>query len=81
MQTKLTLRIDDELIFRAKQYSKIRGKSISRIVADYLALVSSDKHDDDDSELTPRVRALLGALSGSESLIDDYHRHLVEKHR
>ena len=80
MQTKLTLRIDDELIFRAKQYSKVRGKSISRIVADYLALVSSDKHDD-DIELTPRVRALLGALSGSESSIDEYHRHLVEKHR
>ena len=36
MQTKLTLRLDEELIKFAKVYAKERGKSLSQIVADYL---------------------------------------------
>ena len=35
MQTKLTLRMDDELIARAKAHAKKRGKSVSQLVADY----------------------------------------------
>jgi hypothetical protein len=35
MQTKLTLRLDDELVRKAKKFSKRAGKSVSKIVADY----------------------------------------------
>jgi len=35
MQTRLTLRMDEELIRFAKKYSKETGQSISSIVANY----------------------------------------------
>ena len=40
MQTKLTLRLDDELIEEAKSYAARAGKSVSQIVADYFRLLT-----------------------------------------
>ena len=80
MNTKLTLRLDDELIASAKRHSAKAGKSVSRLVADYFALI-----DADDtlraSDLTPRVRSLLGSLSNASVDEADYRAHLERKHR
>ena len=80
MNTKLTLRLDDELIRSAKRYAGRSGKSVSRLVADYFALIDADA-DSAEIELTPRVRSLLEALSGSALDEQDYRRHLEDKHR
>lgn len=80
MNTKLTLRLDDELIRSAKRYSSKSGKSISRLVADYFALIDAGE-EVHGTELTPRVRSLFGALVGSPVTEQDYRRHLEEKHR
>ena len=80
MNTKLTLRLDDELIRAAKQYAGRSGKSVSRLVADYFALFDADTAST-DAELTPRVRRLFGALSGSPVDEQDYRRYLEDKHR
>lgn len=79
MNTKLTLRLDDELIERAKRHSAKSGKSVSRLVSDYFSLIESGEMV--KGELTPRVRGLRGALSGSDVDERDYRRHLEEKHR
>ena len=80
MDTKLTLRLDEVLIRRAKRYSAQSGKSVSRLVADYFALI--DAVDSDAAgELTPRVRSLVGALAGAPNDEPDYGAHLSEKHR
>ena len=39
MQNKLTLRIDEKLIAKAKAFAKSNGKSVSQIVADYFNLL------------------------------------------
>ncbi|MDL1984388.1 MAG: DUF6364 family protein, partial [Deltaproteobacteria bacterium] len=39
MNSKLTLRLDEDLIQSAKSYSAKTGKSVSKIVADYFALI------------------------------------------
>lgn len=80
MNTKLTLRMDDKLIDRAKRYSDRSGKSVSRMVADYFALIEADE-DIPGTEITPRVRALLGSLKGASVTEDDYRRHLEDKYR
>jgi hypothetical protein len=84
MNTKLTLRLDDDLIRRAKRYSDASGKSLSKLVADYFALIEAAR-DEDGGALPPKVRALLGALapaSGGPSADErEYRRHLEEKHR
>ena len=79
MQTKLTLRIDEELIERAKTYAQRSGKSVSRLVADYLELLP-DSERRQTRPLTPIVESLRGALAGSGLDEKDYRRHLEEKY-
>jgi predicted HicB family RNase H-like nuclease len=57
MQTKLTLRVDDRLVKRAKTYAERAGKSVSEMVADYFALLGK-RAQNDESALTPTVRSL-----------------------
>lgn len=80
MQTKLTLRLDDALIRRAKRYSARSGRSISRLVSDYFALIDSELCAD-AGELTPRVRSLIGALAQQDVSEEDYKRHIERKHQ
>lgn len=80
MNTKLTLRLDAELINRAKRYSDRSGKSVSQLVADYFALIETDEPIP-GTELTPRVRSMIGSLKGASTTEEDYRRHLEEKHQ
>jgi hypothetical protein len=80
MNTKLTLRLDDELIREAKEYSRETGKSVSRLVEDYFALIAARRNRRRPG-LSPRVRALAGALKDAEVTEADHRRHLEEKYR
>jgi hypothetical protein len=84
MNTKLTLRLDEDLIRRAKRFSGASGKSLSKLVADYFALIVTTR-DAEDGTLPPKVRSLLGALApspGASAVNErDYRRHQEEKHR
>ena len=79
MQTKLTLRLDDELIDRAKSYARRSGKSVSQLVADYLEMLP-EPGQRRPRPLTPVVESLRGVLAGSGLDEEDYRRHLEEKH-
>ena len=79
MQTKLTLRLDDELINRAKSYARESGKSVSELVAGYFSVLD-DKPERDTSDLTPIVRSLKGSLKGAKVDKKHYHKYLGEKH-
>ncbi len=78
MQTKLTLRLDDELISRAKQYAERTGRSVSRIVADYFALLDKEFSDGDDA-LTPIVASMRGALTEVEVDAREVQREMLER--
>jgi hypothetical protein len=80
MQTKLTLRLDEKLIKRAKAYAKRSGKSVSQMVADYFAMLGR-KMEDQPGKLTPTVKALRGSLRGTDVDIEDHRKHLEDKHR
>jgi len=79
MNTKLTLRLDDELIKTAKRHSDRSGKSVSQLVADYFTLIDSAETPRAGA-LTPRVKSLLGASSGATVDERDYRKHLEEKY-
>lgn len=82
MQTKLTLRLDDRLIRRAKSYARQQGKSLSVVVADMFRLLAAPEAPSEELPLTPRVAALRGALAGARRVKEeDYRRHLEKKHR
>lgn len=79
MATKLTLRMDEDLIQRAKAFAKERGKSVSQIVADYFASLDQ-KPQERGTDLTPIVRSLKGTLRGADADVEDYRRHLEERY-
>jgi hypothetical protein len=79
MQEKLTLRMDKDIVRHAKFVAKKRGKSVSRMVADYFALFSREAEPEEHT-LTPVVRSLKGSLRGADIDIRDDRRHLEEKH-
>ena len=79
MNTKLTLRVDSDLIIKAKRLARKRGKSLSRLVSDYLKFATSNDKSDEIS-LTPNVKALYGSLSESTVTEKDYKKHLEDKH-
>lgn len=63
METKLTVRIDDRLVLRAKKRARARGTSLSRLIADLLSALEETRRAR-TIEPTPRVSALRGALRG-----------------
>jgi len=73
MHTKLTLRIDEELIERAKSYARRSGKSVSQLVSDYLELLPRPERSGPRT-FTPIVESLRGVLAGSGLDEEDYRR-------
>jgi replicative DNA helicase len=79
MNTKLTLRLDQRLIRRAKTHARRTGKSVSQVVADYFTLLGAGP-DKEDPELTPIVRSLKGVLRGRSTDRAAYRKHMEEKY-
>jgi len=77
MQTKLTLRMESELIERAKQHAKQQGKSLSQVVADYFAVFTQDKNR---KSIAPVTQSLVGVLKESGLDQEDYKEYLEEKY-
>ena len=83
MQTKLTLRLGQGLIVRAKKQARKNGRSLSQMVADYfetLARHLKDEKSDKEIALTPLVSRLKGSWKGHRVNLRDYHKHLEEKY-
>ena len=81
MHTKLTLRLEEDLIQRAKSFAKKTGKSVSRIVADYFTVLERPPRRDKPVSWPPLVRSLKGSLRGTRVDEQDYRRYLSKKHR
>ena len=79
MQTKLTLRLEDQLIEQAKSYAAQAGKSVSQIVADYFKLLTSDRIKP-NSPSAPITQSLRGLLKYSSLDETHYRKYLEEKH-
>lgn len=79
MKSKLTLRVDDDVVRRAKRYAKDHGTSLSRMVEDYFDALGRTTPGA-AARISPRVRRLLGALERADIDELDYRNHLVAKH-
>ena len=72
---KLTLSVDDRVVACAKQYAKVRGISVSRMVETYLAKVAEPLAAGD----APVLRSVRGTLKKAD--IRSYRKHLAAKYR
>lgn len=79
MNTKLTLRMEDAVVRKAKMEAKRRGKSVSRMVAEFIESVGF-KPVRSKNPLPPTTASLLGILKGQGVSEDDYKKHLREKY-
>jgi hypothetical protein len=79
MQTKLTLRLEDDLINKAKVIAQKRGKSLSKLVADYFNFIAT-KELDSETELPPIVKSLYGSLADVNVDEIDYKEYLERKY-
>ena len=61
MDAKLTIKLDDDVITRAKRYAKNRKTSISKMVESYLESVT--KPDSKKIKITPLVKSLSGVIN------------------
>lgn len=74
---KLTLSVDHRVVARARQYAKVRGVSVSRMVEAYLAAVA------DPPSRVSGAAPILGSVRGvlKHADIDEYRKHLAAKYR
>jgi hypothetical protein len=86
METKLTLRMDENIIHAAKKYAQRQGVSLSKLVADYLRIISVKTHsakNRTEIEPTPILSEIAGVLqktSRRKDLRKEYHEYLEEKY-
>jgi hypothetical protein len=86
METKLTLRMDENIIHAAKKYAQKQGVSLSKLVADYLRIISVKSHSAKNRtafEPTPILSEITGVLqktSRHKDLRQEYHDYLEEKY-
>ncbi len=79
MQTKLTLRLDEDLIRKAKEYARNHHKSLSQMVSEYFTHIESVGLKE-DQDLPPLTKSLVGVMRGSRLDEEEYWSHLEEKH-
>jgi macrodomain Ter protein organizer (MatP/YcbG family) len=60
MDTKLTVKLDGNVISRAKIYARKRKTSLSKMIENYLDVVS--KPEAGENEISPLVRSLSGVI-------------------
>jgi hypothetical protein len=73
MNTKLTLTIEAEVIGKAKEYARQKGRSLSDIVENYLKAITREEGDE-NVEITPLVKSLKGSFKAPPDF--DYKREL-----
>ena len=77
---KLTLSVDGAVVARAKRYASTRGTSVSRLVEEYLEMLS-ERPSDSRPPVTPVLHRLRAELKGVSADVADYRRYLERKYR
>lgn len=81
MDTKLTLKLDKEIINRAKDYAESKKISLSKLVESYLQLLTNESSSND--KISPLVESLSGVIELPKKYDDkdDYANYLTEKYK
>ena len=81
MDTKLTLKLDSQIIDQAKIYAKAKNTSLSGLIENYLQKLTNPKKKKES--VTPLVKSLSGVitLSGDKSDKKEYADFLTKKYK
>ncbi len=81
MDNKLTLKLDNHVIERAKTYARKRNTSLSKLIESYLELLTTQSNSSGD-DITPLVKSLSDG-SDLDKKIDyrkEYKEHILKKY-
>lgn len=85
MDAKLTLRLNKEVIARAKEYAALRNKSLSRLIESYLLSIINKEQSQtvNDIEISPFVKSITSGVNipGDLDYKKAYGDYLEEKHK
>jgi hypothetical protein len=81
MDTKLTIKLNEQVIKKAKHYAKQRGTSLSKLVEQYFNSISGESMVQE--EVTPLVKSLTGIVPASDPVKEKaaYVDYLIEKYK
>lgn len=81
MNTKLTLKLDENIIEKAKEYAKSKKTSLSDLIENYLDKLTNDKKS--KNTITPLVKSLSGVINLSKDYDHkkDYTEYLTNKYK
>jgi hypothetical protein len=72
MKTKLTLVMDDAVIYNAKKYAKKSDTSLSSLVENYLKAVANEKFKNNKNTSPKKLNSVIEKHRGIISVPDDY---------
>ena len=84
MDSKLTLKLNEHVIERAKKYASTKKLSLSRLIENYLDSITKEQND--DFEISPFVKSISsgksipGNVDGKTSR-EDYTDYLDKKYQ
>lgn len=81
MDTKLTLKLEQGIIEKAKGYAKARKTSLSKLIESYLQKITDESKD--EKRTTPLVESLTGIIKLPKDFDhkEDYGDHLRSKYK
>ncbi|MFC3415984.1 DUF6364 family protein [Algoriphagus hitonicola] len=85
MDSKLTIRLNADVIERAKKYSLEQKTSLSKLIETYLDGISKPKEEElDHTHISPLVKSLMGAAGPLPEDYDykkEYREYLEKKYQ
>ncbi len=66
MDSKLTLKLDETVIEKAKKYASNKKTSLSRLIENYLDALTREQQED-DFEISPFVKSISSGKSASNN--------------
>lgn len=83
METKLTLRLNNNVIERAKLYARDHKISLSKMIEAYLDSVTTQKRKERKNTITPLVESLSGVIDvpADFDYKKEYRDYLEEKYK
>lgn len=82
MNAKLTLKLDADVIEKAKHYAAHDHKSLSKMVENYFRILT-EKKEPEEERMTPLVRELSGIIrmKKGQDVKAEYADYLAEKYK
>lgn len=83
MDTKLTLKLNQEIIEKAKVYASQKKVSLSRIIENYLNSLTNDVKSDNSIEISPFVKSIRtgNKITSDLDYKKEYSENLLSKYK